>query len=170
MYFIQQAAQAGSPGAFAHLLNAARGGDTEAMLHVGDCLYLGNGTKQDIALAMHWYMTAAQAGSGKAMLRLAEAYSSGEHIETDRNTALHWYAAAERSGDLDARFQYAELFRIGNLVPADLDMAVRWHIKAAEAGHPRSEAFLRDLAATADVPASTRALAADCLRKRTPQD
>lgn len=84
-------------------LAAAKGGDTYAMLRLGD-LIVG----EDPADALIWYQQAAQGGDPEAMLTL------GYHLlPNDTKAARHWFERAAAAGQPDA---YDAYYNLGCLI------------------------------------------------------
>lgn len=77
---------------------AARAGDTEAMLRAGSAYASGLGAAQDIDRAARWYSQAAQAGNVEAQYRLGMAYADGLGVNKDIAQARYWLEKAAARG------------------------------------------------------------------------
>ena len=79
------------------------------MFELGRACRLGDGTKQDHALATEWYRQAAAHGSVAAMTKLGYAYDSGLGVDRDANAAIDWWKKAAALGDAEAAKKLAKL-------------------------------------------------------------
>ncbi len=79
----------------------ANGGDTEAMIELGDAYYKGNGIKQDAKKAEKWYKKAIKKDNIKGYTRMAELYSSWDGLEKNPEKQEEWQLMAARAGDPD---------------------------------------------------------------------
>src|SRR5690606_24226446 len=70
---------------------AAEGGNSWAMLLLGDALARGEGVSADAALALVWYKRAAEAGNVQALLRLGATYRDGLLVPADPARAIAAY-------------------------------------------------------------------------------
>lgn len=86
------------PEALALYEQAARAGDTEAMLRAGSAYASGLGTAQDMDMAARWYAQSAQAGNAEGQYRLGLAYADGLGVNKDVTQARHWLEKASASG------------------------------------------------------------------------
>ena len=164
-YLIQQAAEKGSPEALEFFFSAARQGDSDAQVFIGDLLSLGLETEQNVPEAIHWYEKAAEQNNTTAMLRLAEIYAGGEIVPVDELKATEWYQKAAETGSAEAMFEFAEAYRYGELGPINLEKAIHWWIKAADAGSMRARDMLMQTLAAEDISAEIKQPALEWLKK-----
>lgn len=94
----QMEAEGKLPEALALYEQAARAGDTEAMLRAGSAYASGLGTAQDMDMAARWYAQSAQAGNAEGQYRLGLAYADGLGVNKDVTQARHWLEKASASG------------------------------------------------------------------------
>ena len=78
---------------------AARGGDADAQMAVGDAYFNGVLGKRDPAAARKWYEMAAKQNKPNAGRRLGEMYARGDGGRKDTKKALELWTAAEKAGD-----------------------------------------------------------------------
>jgi len=164
-YMIRQAAEQENPKAVAFFFNAARQGDPDAQVFVGDLLSLGLGTEQNIPESINWYKKAAAQNNTTGMLRLAEIYTSGEIVPADKKKAEKWYQKAAETGSAEAMFEFAEAYRYGELGPINLEKSVYWWIKAADAGSMRARDMLMQTIESDDIPQQIKQPALEWLNK-----
>lgn len=81
---------------------AAEGGNSWAMLLLGDALARGEGVSADAALALVWYKRAAETGNVQALLRLGAAYRDGLLVPADPARAIAVYEKAIEAGSTRA--------------------------------------------------------------------
>ncbi len=164
-YLVQQAAEKGSPEAIEFFFTAARQGDSDAQVFIGDLLSLGLETEQNIPDAIHWYEKSAGQNNTTGMLRLAEIYAAGEIVPVDETKAKEWYQKAADTGSPEAMFELAEAYRYGELGPINLEKAIYWWIKAADAGSMRARDMLMQTLAADDLSPEIKQPALEWLKK-----
>ncbi len=77
----------------------ANGGDTEAMIQLGDAYFKGNGTKQDAKKAEKWYKNAIKKNNIKGYSKIAELYSTWDGLEKNPEKQEKWQLKAAEAGD-----------------------------------------------------------------------
>ena len=140
-------------GAFAQswskdLEKAAKKGDVEAQLTVGNAYLNGDGVKQNAKKAVKWLFMAAQAGNTEAVKSMCTFYSK----ELEKVAA---------TGSVDAQFALANFYAEGNGVKQNSEMAYNLYGDAAVQGHKEAKTKLlgqynpglEKLAAAGDVDA-----------------
>ncbi len=117
--------------------HAARKGNVDAMLRLGDCYcysridgvtishFYYNPTK-GIAL----YRKAAAAGSALAALNLGYLYIKGNRVPEDDQKAVQWFRKAAAGGSKMAMTWMAWCYQNGRGVPQDHSKAMQWQNKA----------------------------------------
>jgi TPR repeat protein len=78
---------------------AARAGDADAQLEVGDIYYSGQGVSSDRAEARKWYEMAAAQQNPEASRKLGTMYSKGDGGKRDAKRAIELWRQAEKGGD-----------------------------------------------------------------------
>ena len=83
---------------FNSYLYNAKLGNTQSMIHLGDCYYKGIGVTQNKSTALEWYKKAADLGNVSAMMKLGDII-----INENRSIAVLWYRKAAQNGHLPAK-------------------------------------------------------------------
>lgn len=75
---------------------SAKQGNAKALLSLGWCYFLGNGTKKNKRIGAEYFLKSAQAGCPEAQQTLASFYESGipGSLAKDRKRAYAWYSVA----------------------------------------------------------------------------
>ncbi|WP_043739814.1 tetratricopeptide repeat protein [Thioalkalivibrio nitratireducens] len=124
---------------------AASKGEVEAKYDVGVANYLGRGTAQDRAKAVHWFQRAADRNHASAHHYLGYMYAVGVGVEANPQKSLEHYRLAAELGNQDAQYSVGQAYEYGRGVRPDLRAAVRWYRAAAEQGEPQAQTRLGDL-------------------------
>jgi len=120
------------------ILAAARTGELEAQVMLGQILLQGLGIQRDPQLALTWFELAAQRGSSMAFNMLGRCREHGWGCAVDLPAAAgHYRQAAERGLDWGL-YNLANLIATGRGVERDLEAAFRLYLQAAELGHAKS--------------------------------
>lgn len=121
--------------AFPKLLQAAEAGDANAAHYVGESLYTGRGTTQNIDEAVKWYRKAAEQGSAIAQNAYGWLCANGKGVTQDYCEAVKWYHQSAVRGNANGQFWLGWCYGNGNGVTQDYYEAVKWYRKAAEQNH-----------------------------------
>ena len=117
----------------AWLARAAKAGDTEAGLEMGEAQRLGRyGLRPDNIAAWPWLAGAAQAGHADAALALARMAKNGDAGPKDSASALRWLQLASERGNAQAMFLLSNAYAHGQGTPVDLPKARQWLEAAAD--------------------------------------
>jgi serine/threonine protein kinase len=117
------------------LREMANGGDAFAMVQFGRKLEKGEGVRQDVDLARHYFEAAAARGNLDALVWIGrQYYSSGDY----ERAAEHFKRAAHAE-HLDGIYQYAGLLRFALGVDRDDVRAASLYKMAADQGHTQSQ-------------------------------
>jgi uncharacterized protein len=131
------------PATAAHLdvlTKAAEGGNSEAMIRLGDIYRSGNrGVARDRPKALVWYRKAADLGAPLGMYYAGSACKFGwSGAAKDQTQADVWYQKALAAAndlaarnDSDAMLCLGLLYNYGDGVPKDLPKALAWYLKGA---------------------------------------
>ena len=120
------------------ILAAARTGELQAQVMLGQTLLQGLGIQRDPQLALTWFELAAQRGSAMAFNMLGRCHEHGWGCAVDLPAAADYYhQAAERSLDW-GMYNLANLMATGRGVERDLAAAFSLYLQAAELGHAKS--------------------------------
>ncbi|MBT6278283.1 MAG: hypothetical protein HOI95_29625 [Chromatiales bacterium] len=115
---------------------AANGNDANAQNHLAQMYEDGQGTRVDLAKAVHWYTIAANADHPAAQLNLGRLYRSGKGVQQSDQEAVRWYRAAANQGLAIAQFFMGLMYDTGKGVPSDYVKAYKWFDLAARQGDP----------------------------------
>jgi TPR repeat protein len=124
----------------ASLRQAALRGDAAAQLEVGARFATGQGVKQDVQEAFHWYGRAAAQGLAIAQYRYAALYERGLGTARDPERARVWYARAAEQGNVKAMHNLAVLSASASR--SDYATAAKWFAQAADLGFTDSQVNL----------------------------
>ena len=83
---------------FNSYLYNAKLGNTQSMIHLGDCYYKGIGVTRNKSTALEWYKKAADLGNVSAMMKLGDIF-----INENISIAVLWYRKAAQNGHLPAK-------------------------------------------------------------------
>ncbi|MGL4636015.1 MAG: hypothetical protein ACRCWF_08545 [Beijerinckiaceae bacterium] len=160
------------------LKQAARAGDPNAFLELGNRFADGRGATRDPKTAALWYERAAEFGSAPAQYRLASMYREGRGLERNPKVALKHFQTAAEAGNARAMHNTAVLLAEGVNGSPDYAGAADWFKKAAEFGIKDSQfnlaiLYARGLGTSQDLMASYAWFAAaggqgdeDAIKKR----
>ena len=99
--------------------------------------YYGEGVRQDLKIALKWYLQAADLGLATAQVTAAQIYTSGDGVEKNPVQALKWFILGLRQGRRDAREQAEGLLH--RMTPEQIKeaetLAGEW--RPAKANNPR---------------------------------
>jgi len=118
------------------LLDAAQGGDVDAILEVASLYeweYPGVTGKLDRAVAIYTAL-AGEDGAAEARRRLAAMAIDGRGMEKDRAKAEAWLLVDAESGDHESETMLASMYLRTD--PVDETEGLRWMERALEAEHP----------------------------------
>lgn len=104
--------------------------DDKLQYRLGQMLYTGTGTQQDIPAAMTYFEKAAKFGNVNAQYMLGKLW-----LETgtgDPEQAIEWLTKAANAGNAAAQYALAKLYRDGTHVQQDLQKAVELFTLSAE--------------------------------------
>jgi len=85
-------------------LNAAKQGESEAQVNVGEIYEKGLGIIPDYELARLWYEKAAKKGNARAEINLGYLYEKGLGVQKDLVKAINWYRKASGLVNNDLKF------------------------------------------------------------------
>lgn len=117
---------------------AARHGQVEAQVLLGQLLLDGRGTSRDPAAAVGWLMLAADTGNATAMNLLGRCHECGWGVAADDIMAVHWYSRAAEHGLDVGLYNLATMRLNGRGAAADRGKAFFLFLRAAHLGHARS--------------------------------
>ncbi|MBL0519510.1 sel1 repeat family protein [Aeromonas enteropelogenes] len=106
---------------------------------------VGQGSEQDMTLAIDLYRQAAQAGDAFGQYRLGEVYLRGAGVKRDLREAFHWMELAARNGDVPAMLKVGVLHLMGASGQVDLTQAKQWLYQASRQGNKLALKVLQEL-------------------------
>ncbi|ERI89931.1 Sel1 repeat protein [Clostridiales bacterium oral taxon 876 str. F0540] len=108
----------------------AEGHDDKLQYRLGQMLYTGTGTKQDIPAAMTYFEEAAKVGNVNAQYMLGKLWlGTGTG---DPEQAIEWLTKAADAGNAAAQYALAKFYRDGTHVQKDIRKAVELFTLSAE--------------------------------------
>jgi uncharacterized protein len=119
--------------ALSELQPAAGQGNTSAEKTLAKMYAIGQGVKEDDALAIEWWTKAANASDAEAQWQLGLAYHSGQRVKRDYRQAVAWYRKSAEQGCGAAQLNLANMLT-GAFPPVEEDRveAARWLQLAAD--------------------------------------
>jgi len=118
---------------------AAKLGDTKAMVELGSAAADGAGLPQSASEAMRWYRLAADGGNATAMLRLGGMYFAGDGVPEDPTASAQWFAKGSELGDAACKYNLGVQYESGSGVPFDLRKAEALYREAAALGNEEAQ-------------------------------
>ncbi len=124
------------------LAAASTGNDPEAWYRMGLGYDYGEGTEQNHARALQWYLQAAEQGHIPAQVKAGDFFTLGTGSEVDLAEAAAWYRRAAEQGHVGAQQNLAAMYDSGRGVAQDLRQATELYRRAAAQGAPNAQAWL----------------------------
>ena len=119
-----------TPQTASDLLAAARAGNVEAQLKIGNA-YLG-AKPPNPQEALRWFRAASDKGNGVAAFNIGVMYAEGVAVPKNPVEGVTWYRLAADRGHSGAQNALGRLYETGQGVPQDFSEAVRWFRLAAD--------------------------------------
>ncbi len=130
------------------LVEAAKGGDPDALFVVGRMYELGEGgAAVDPARALVYYKEAAVKGQPDAETTLAKHFYAGDGVPKDLEGARKLFEQAAKQADPEAMFNLGVMMVNGEGGPKDLVRAYCWFSIAEKGGIEKAGAALTELSA-----------------------
>ena len=104
----------------------------EVTYHLGLMAHLGQGVRQDYAVAMSLYKHAADIAYPPALFRIGVLYANGRGVPKNVVESVRWYMRAAEQNDALAQYNVALAFLTGNGLPKDPRRALLWMLLAKE--------------------------------------
>lgn len=104
-------------------LQAAAGGSTASMFHLGEMAENGEATPQNYKEAFSSYLQAAEMGHAEAARKVADMYSSGRGVDKDDVIAAKWLQIASERGDELSKIQFGQRLEEGRGIEQDYKRA-----------------------------------------------
>lgn len=120
------------------ILAAAKDGQVEAYVMLGQILLEGQGIQRDPELALTWFRIAARQGQPMALNMLGRCLEHGWGCAVDLVAAAEHFRQAAALGLDWAMYNYANLLATGRGVARNPHAAFALYLQAAQAGHAKS--------------------------------
>ena len=120
---------------FDYFMKFAEEGNTDAMLCLGACYYIGEGTDMNKIKAFEWWSKSAEKGNAVAMLQLGACYDDGEGVAMNKTKAFDLYSKAAKEGTAEAMFFLGRCYNKGTGTDMNKIKAFEWWSKSAEKGN-----------------------------------
>ena len=127
------------------LKKAARDGNVEAQIRLGNCYYDGDGVSQNFTLAADWYEKAAKQNNPQGQNCLGICYHYGKGRKIDQKKSVKLFRKASEQGYIKAYNNLGISYKNGEGVPLNYNEAFVLIEKAARAGHAVAQHNLGDL-------------------------
>ena len=118
---------------FQNLLDAAEGGDVNAMTTLATRYESGNGAAPNPSEARRWWLAAAAKEQPAAMFRVAVMHLTGEGADQSVSDFVRLATAAAGRGDVDAMNALAAYYEQDGNQDRDAAKAISWYRRAAAA-------------------------------------
>lgn len=113
---------------------AAKSGDTDAQMILGEMYLDGIGVEVDHDKAFFWLSKAAASGDPEAQYHLAFMYENGIKVAKNMTRAVKWYTEAALQGDILSQYNLAIIYKEGRgEVEKDMQKAFKWLYLVQEA-------------------------------------
>jgi TPR repeat protein len=129
---------------------ATAGGDTYALVCLGEAYQYGAGTPTDYQMAVDCYRRASEAGNPEATFRLAHCYRDGISVSVDTEEATRLLRDASDGGQPDACYELGMLY-LDESLPSDAHFdahfksALPLFEKAADLGLPMAQEWCGEI-------------------------
>lgn len=123
------------------LETAAKAGDAEAQLHLGQVLIVLKRYEE----AITWLTRAGGAGQARAWYLLGEMYYQQQTVKQDIEKAFGYYGKGAEAGNDEAQLMYSFFYLTGRGTRKDKAEAYKWALIADEASSPKSRGALKFL-------------------------
>ncbi|MEQ6347344.1 tetratricopeptide repeat protein [Vibrio cyclitrophicus] len=96
------------PKGYTYIEESAAGGNTEAMLFMGDWCLDKENSDYSAESAVEWYRKAAEKNSLDGKIKLGTCYLNGVGIEPNHGEAVYWFETAAEKNSAEAMFRAGE--------------------------------------------------------------
>ena len=113
--------------AYDSFFTAAKSGDLDAQMFLGEMYLDGIGTKTNHEKAFFWLSKAASGGDVEAQYLLGFMYENGLNVAPNIKRAVKWYTDAALQGDVMSQYTLAVIYKEGrDEVKKDMKEAFKW--------------------------------------------
>lgn len=106
--------------------------DDKLQYRLGQMLYTGTGTEQDITAATEYFEKSAKTGNVNAQYMLGKIYLESSAGDESIEKAISWLTRAAENGNSLALYALGKLYRDGNHVNKDIQKAITYFTQSAE--------------------------------------
>jgi TPR repeat protein len=121
---------------------AASGGNSEALIRIGDMYLNGLGVTENSNKALEWYQEAADKDNKKAYVIVGNFYFYGESVDRDYDKSFKYFTKAAEAGDSDGMARLAMSYYYGYGTEPDKVISKEWMEKSAAKGNMYAEGFI----------------------------
>lgn len=118
--------------------------NSEYYYTVGNLYLSAQGTRQNYAEALKWFIRAADLGAGQAAYRIGEMYMNGQGVRRNLQAAIEWFAKAHDNYDKDAAYTIAQIYARGEGLKLNMDEAQKWFVAAVKSGNEDALQWFED--------------------------
>jgi len=136
--------------ALKYFRQAAKRGDSQAILQIGLMYDFGKGVTQNYPEALRWYVRAADKGEPRAMYLVGHMYEFGEGVPVDTDLAIHWYLKSANNGHASAQFELGKLLTRNSSGSQRYLEGVDWLRLAAKQCHSQAVELLQNVISDPD--------------------
>jgi len=130
------------PKGYTYIEESAAGGNTEAMLFIGDWCLDKENPDYSAESSVEWYQKAAEKNSLDGKIKLGMSYLNGVGVEPNHGEAVYWFETAAEKNSAEAMFRAGEAWidhgEHGNAI-AYIWLFLSAHFGYSEAKHLRDK-------------------------------
>lgn len=116
------------------LIDAAKNGDSQAMVYLGDFYRDRNGGEGDVNKAYEYYSKASADQNVDGYMRMGWVFDNGFGVEQNKKVAIEWYQKAADNGHHGAQYNLGLIYEFGKGTTKDISKAIKLYEKASK--HP----------------------------------
>lgn len=116
------------------LIDAAKAGDSQAMVYLGDFYRERNGGEDDANKAYELYVQASEDQNTDAFMRMGWIFENGFAVQKNLKVAIEWYQKAADNGQHGAQYNLGLIYEFGKGTAKDISKAIKLYEMASE--HP----------------------------------
>lgn len=130
--------------AFEWFSKAAKNGNSEACVSLGDMYNYGFSVRENDIRAGRWYLKASDMGNTEGMERMGDMYRFGSGVKKNYPEAVKWYRKAAAETILSSPYaKVGEIYYYGeDGVKKDREESLKWFLKAHEFGKTGVEHYI----------------------------
>jgi len=117
-------------------IEAAKTGDSNAQVEIGNCYINGIGVSKDPEQAYQWYKKAASKNNPVAQYNIGLLYYNGWGLKKNIEKAFSWYLKSAKQGYSMAQYNLGCCYLYGQGIAQDQEKALFWFEQASEQNYP----------------------------------